>query len=622
MTLTARKPVALNSTDSILELDLRRYELRRSGRVLKLERQPMELLILLAEHPGELVTRDEIVKRLWADGIYVDTERGINNAIRKLRFALHDDPEHPRYLETVIGKGYRLLAPVKITPRSEPAAMMSAAVAASAPTSVASKPRRRLGIARTWLITIIVVVIVTGVGAGWWWRTRNPDGAYVVAVLPFKNLSSEPNSDYFSDGLTDEVIRNLSIIEGLQVRSRTSSFAFKDKPRNIAEVGRQLRANLVLEGSVLRSGTQLRIDAQLIRVSDDVPLWSGRYDRELKDIFLIQDEISRAIVNELRLKNVGGQRRYNTNLEAYELYLKARALGGLSNQYPAQLRQGIGLYQQVIAKDPNFAPAYAGLAKAYANLSISPPHFDAVFADVQMRTAAEKALQLDPLLPEAYEAMGLVYARELAWADAEKDFRHALQLNRNLSMARLDLVMNVLHPMGRFDEGALELKKTLELDPLSLQARRQMALLLLSAHRYDEALEYSRQVAALDANDFYGQQFTGRALMGKGKFSESIAIFERLGENGQQFLGYAYVKVGRRAEAKQIIARNQGWPARQAVIYAALDDNDHAFEALEQMAAMKDFRVDIYPFFPEMSSLRSDPRMKEFRRRRGLTWNP
>ena len=186
-------------------------------------------------------------------------------------------------------------------------------------------------------------------------------------MLPLKNLSAEPDSDYFVDGLTDEIIRNLAVIKGLEVRSRTSSFAFKGKPRNLRDVGQQLGVNLVVEGSIMRSGYRLRINAQLVQVAGDVPLWAERFDRELKDVFAIQDEISRAIVNKLRLTLGSGQRRYDTNLEAYELYLKARVLVGRGGSFAAQ--QAVKLFERAIARDPSFAPAYAGLADAYAAAS-------------------------------------------------------------------------------------------------------------------------------------------------------------------------------------------------------------------------------------------------------------
>jgi adenylate cyclase len=247
-----------------------------------------------------------------------------------------------------------------------------------------------------------------------WWASA----PQVIAVVPFKNLSAEPGSEYFVDGLTDEIIRNLSVIEGLEVRSRTSSFVYKDKPRNVAEIGRQLAVNLVVEGSVLRTGDRLRINAQLVRVAGDTPLWSGRFDRDLKDIFAIQDEISRSIVNELRLKLGRGQRRYNTNVEVYELYLKGRAHLGLG---PKEAEAARAVFEQVVAKDSAFAPAYAGITETWATMSLNYAGVPAEEAFAPMRSAAERALQLDPLLAEAHAAMGVVLARDREWTRSECD---------------------------------------------------------------------------------------------------------------------------------------------------------------------------------------------------------
>ena len=299
-------------------------------------------------------------------------------------------------------------------------------------------------------------------------------------MLPLKNLSAEPDSEYFVDGLTDEIIRNLAVIKGLEVRSRTSSFAFKDKPRNLRDVGEQLGVNLVVEGSIMRSGSRLRINAQLVQIAGDVPLWAERYDRELKDVFAIQDEISRAIVNKLRLTLGSGQRRYDTNLEAYELYLKARVLVGRGGSFAAQ--QAVKLFEQAIARDPSFAPAYAGLADAYAAASteipdplrptVIPPETALAF----MRPAAETALQLDPLLAEAHAAMGLLHSRERDWQKAEESFRRAIDLNPSLTAIYTNYSSSTLLPLGKLDEAERLLRAALQTDPLSLEVRRGMGV--------------------------------------------------------------------------------------------------------------------------------------------------
>jgi serine/threonine-protein kinase len=492
-----------------------------------------------------------------------------------------------------------------------------------------TKLERAGGVAarRTWpwrKVAIASVVVVLLAIAWLWLAQRKPEApAPVIAVLPFKNLSAEPESEYFVDGLTDEIIRNLAQIEGLEVRSRTSSFAFKNKQPNLREVGEQLKVNFVVDGSVLRSAEKLRINAQFIRVSDDVPLWSGHFDREPKDVFMIQDEISRSVVNELRLKLGRGKRRYDTNPETYELYLKARSLLGATVIPRPNVIKSADLFEQVIAKDPAFAPAYAGLANAYGAISIftgprAPGQPDREAAFARMRPTAERALQLDPLLAEAHAAMGRVYVRDLDWASAEKAFRRAIELNPNLTAAYVHLAYAALCPTGRFEEALQETDKAIRADPLSADPWEPRASAFLYAGRYDEAIESCRRGLALDPENFVVKQLQARALLLKGKADEAIAVLEQAGEQSKGQLGYAYAVTGRRAEAQALAAESANAPRRRAWIYAGLGDKDRVFEALEEMAARQDPGAQLYLVFPEMALLRGDPRLAALRKKFGL----
>lgn len=468
---------------------------------------------------------------------------------------------------------------------------------------------------RKWrsLAIAAALALTAGVGAAArWWTSATPK----IAVLPFKNLSAEADTEHFADGLTSEIIRNLSAIEGLEVRSLTSSFMFKSRPRNLREAGQQLRANLVLEGSVRLSSGKLRVDAQLVRVADDTPLWSNHFDREVRDVFDIQEEISRSVIDELRLKLGQGQRRYHTNLEAYELYLKASAL--VDPHAGAAVQQSIKLFEQVIAKDPTFAPAYAGFVDAWATLSINQYGAAADEADARMRPAADKALQLDPLLAEAHAAKGIVLARNREWQDSEAAFGRALALNRNLSSIRIAFAMNTLFPQGKVKDALQQLREALSRDPLPNDVRRHLVMLLVNTGRYDEAIDECQRVLATDPDDRHTRQVMARAMLHKGQTAEAIAIFEKLGDGSHHFRGYAYAVTGRRAEAEALLAQPPHHPARLVIISAGLRDKDRTFEALERMAAEKDPRVGWYITHPELAFIRDDPRMAALRRRLGI----
>jgi serine/threonine-protein kinase len=439
----------------------------------------------------------------------------------------------------------------------------------------------------------------------------SPADQPVIAVLPLKNLSAEPDSDYFVDGLTDEIIRNLGVIDGLSVRSRTSSFAFKDKPHNVRDVADQLGANLVVEGSVLRSGTKLRVNAQLIQVAGDVPLWSERFDREVKDVFAIQDEISRAIVNKLRLTLGRGQRRYDTNLEAYELYLKARALVDRRGVVNAQT--AAKLFGQVIAKDSAFAPAHAGLANAYAFMSTPNGGIPFEAAYPIMRPAAVKALQLDPLLAEAHAAMGWVYSYERDWANAEKAFQRAIELTSSLTQTYTSYSISTLEPLGKHDDALRLLQTASRHDPLSLNVQREIGRVQFSAGRYQEAIETFRRVYAIDSDFPFVRPYLARALMLAGRLSE-VPSLENTDRMEKALL---YVRTGQRAEAEKLVAVMDN-PFIEALVYAVMEDKERTFAALERVATTAPQRLGRVLMAPELAAVRGEPRVVALRKKFGL----
>ena len=476
------------------------------------------------------------------------------------------------------------------------------------PVTTASRPadipsRRRTG---RWLL-IALVALALAVTAVSWRRFLHSNAPIPIAVLPLTNVSRDPANDYFADGLTDEIIRNLSIIEGLEVRSQTSSFVFKGKPRNVREAGTQLRADYILEGSVLHDGQKLRINAQLVRVRDDFPVWSGRFDREFTDVVAIQDEISRGIVNSLRLKLNSGRRRYETSPEAYDLYLRARSLEIQSAGLRAGYNQSVGIYQEAIAKDPSFAPAYAGLAGAYAFQS-------GTFGDragelAKMRAAAEKALQLDPLLDEAYDALGMAFARDAQWEQSEKSFRRAINLQANRSESHDDFAMYLLLPLGRVDEAVRQARIAEKADPLSREVQSSLAYLLLSAGRYDEAASHCEK-----ASDRI--ECLGRVRIAQGRTGEAVQMLAAV--PNPRYFGHALARAGRREEAEKLAATVATNPFQQSLIFAGLGDKDRTFQALDRMTGQGPVRIGRALTLPELALIRGDSRVNALRKKVGL----
>jgi serine/threonine-protein kinase len=448
----------------------------------------------------------------------------------------------------------------------------------------------------------------------------------IIAVLPFENLSTEPDSGYFVDGLSDEIIRNLQVVQGLhgQVRSRASSFAFKGKQRDLRDVGEQLGANLVVEGSVLRSGNRLRVNVQLVQVAGEVRLWAEQFDRELKDIFAIQDQISRAIVETLRLTFGTGQRRYDVDIDTYLLYLKARAV--LSKRGPLDAKAAGDLFQQVVEWDSGFAPAYAGLAEAYGLVShqtLSPGAAEAALPLIQQ--AASKALELDPLLAEGHAAMGFVHAWKYDWENARKSFRRAIDVNPGLTQTYLNYWTTTLLPLQRLEEAEPLLQVAMRTDPRSGIVHHELGFLKLVAGRFEEAIADYMRARELDADLPYVDQHLGRALTFAGRWPEALSLWEtRLDPygngywkdrpGGQPWLAAAYVQAGRRADVERM-AETHDEPYRLALIHAALGNRDRTFEELNRAAETVPHRVAELLAYPEMRLLRGDPRLATLRTR-------
>jgi adenylate cyclase len=437
------------------------------------------------------------------------------------------------------------------------------------------------------------------------------------------NLNQDPANDYFADGLTSEIIRNLSIIDGLATRSEASTFALKGKPLKARDAGEQLGADYLVEGDVLRSNEQVRINVQLVRVRDDFPLWSGKYEREMKDIFSIQDEISRGIVNNLRLKLGRGRRKYETSTEAYDLYLQARALNlpfEMSNR-----RQSVPVYEQAIARDPSFAPAYAGLASVHALLS-GNTNSDIPRELEQLRAVAKKAIEIDPLSAESYDALGAAYARDGKWEQSEKSFLRAIELQPQRADSHTDFASLYLLPLGRLEEAIKQLLIAERNNPLAPEVQFWLADALADAGRDEAAIKSCEKLPA-ENTARRGCIFGAQVRLGRARevvqFYEAkqASLSSAIGKTGfGTALGCAYAHLGRREEAEKFAPFVSGGEGG-ATIFSCLGDKDRVFEILNHNSEVGPIRMGYFLLRVDRSNpglLHGDPRLVALRKKVGL----
>ena len=452
-----------------------------------------------------------------------------------------------------------------------------------------------------------------------------------IAVLPFANMSTDPENEYFCDGLAEELLNALAKIENLKVAARTSSFSFKAKNANVDEIGRALHVNSVLEGSVRKSGNRLRITVQLINATDGYHLWSERYDREMQDIFDVQDEITLAVVGALKVKLLGEERavllkRYTDSTEAYELYLKGRYYW--NRRTAENIKKAIEQFKVATDHDPNYALAYAGLADCYALLNqyAGTPLSKTV---PQAKAYAERAIAIDDQLAEPHASLGRVTELLWQWTVAEREFKRAIELNPNYATA-YHWYSLLLRTLGRFDEAAVMIKRAQEIDPLSSMIGVNVSITYQSQNDHVASIENTRKIIELDPNFSVAYEYLGLSYLKKGCNAEAIASFEKAVELSNRageallFLGYGYGVTGRHAEAIAVAKELEGKYAKKetsgrnvAAVYAGLGEKDKAFEWLE-----KDFQtkgdLQFIRWEIPFESLRDDSRFKDLLKRMGL----
>jgi TolB-like protein len=476
------------------ELDLRSAELRKNHLKIRLQEQPFQILVELLERPGQVVLREEIRNKLWPNNTVVEFDHSINAAVKRLRDALQDSAESPRYIETLARRGYRFIA-----------AMSREAEKASQP-----------GVAP---IAPTAATIVQG--ATW----QQPQQSASIAVLPFANTSGDTENEYFSDGLAEEIINELAHVPGLKVVARTSAFAFKGRQEDIRNIAHTLGVANIVEGSVRRAGTRVRITAQLIAANDGTHLWSERYDREMADIFAVQDEIAQAIAAALRVQLAGTFRQYIPRLPAYETYLKARhCLAAFTRE---SLPQSRDFYEQAIALDAGFAPAHSGLAMALVSL-VLPGITSAHIAMPLARAAAKTALDIDPASQEAHAVLGMVAALyELDWKEAERRFLLAVADEPVSPYVRWYYSFAYLLPIGRTQESVRECIRGMEDDPLNFIGGFHYAGALLAAGNTDAGEAYLRQLHELHLSLYQPYYLLALSQAVQEKYKEALAVAER-----------------------------------------------------------------------------------------------
>jgi TolB-like protein/DNA-binding winged helix-turn-helix (wHTH) protein/Tfp pilus assembly protein PilF len=623
------------------EVDLRAGELRKHGIRIRLQAQPFQILEMLVEHPGELVTREELKGKLWAADGFGDFDHGLNKAINKIREALGDSAPNPRYVETVARRGYRFIADV--TTVGEPVSTVESGLADLSEAkdqnqvepAAASEPRTGRLKAFGWKTIGGLVLVILALLFLWksQWTNRQAADIRSLAVLPLENLSGDLSQEYFADGMTDELITALGTISGLRVISRSSVMLYKHVRKPLPQIARELKVDAVMEGAVVRSGEQVRITAQLIRGVTDEHLWSHSYEGDVRDTLQLQDKVARSIADQIRINVTSHEQALLNaarivNPDAHDAYLKGRYFWNKRTEQG--LKRAIDYFDQAIAIDPNYAQAYSGLADSYALLGdweygvLAPNE-----AFPKAKAAATKALELDGNLGEAHAS--LAFCLDLFdwdWESAEAQFKQAIVRNASYATAHQWYAWHLL-VTGRNKEAITELTKAEALDPLSLIISADIADALLIAHKYDESMQQSRKTIEMDPSFAMAHYQLGQACAQIHKYNEAILELQQaiaLSRSNRictSQLAYVYALSGRRSKATEILEdlknrSEQGYSdaADIALIYAGLNEKDHAFTWLEK-AYQDRFNPSVLSR-PAFDTLRSDPRFQRLLRRVGL----
>lgn len=624
-------------------LDPNAGELRKAGFRIKLQPQPFKVLSILASRPGEAVTREEIQQQVWGSETFVDFERGLNVCVQQIRAALGDDPDTPRFLETLPKRGYRFLASVERVEGTDTAARSIRYAQGADRTSVAASrdSGARKSVGRKALIVFAVAGALLlasyfGGGRSWILARRAVGPIRSIAVLPFDNYSGDPEQQYFTDGMTEALTAEMGKIHGLRVPSRTSVMLYKREKKPLQQIARELNVDALVEGSVIRSGDRVGVTVQLLDGARDQHLWGESYERDSSDVITLEHDLARTIAEKLKLNlSAGDQLRWNSpekvNPEAYAAYLHGRFYW--SKRSIEDFYKSIEYYEQAIAQAPNYAPAYAGLADAYALLGSSPN--DALPPNEAMpkaKAAAQKAVQLDDGLAEAHASLAYVsMVYDWDWSTAEKQFHRAIDLNPNYATAH-EWYAELLEARGRQSEALEEMKRARDADPLLVLMHTAVAETLYYSRHYDEVIAQCRQTLELDPSYALAHFHLGRAYLAKGMYPEAIAEYRKaeasLGETPAMVMaiGYAEAKAGNPAPARRALdqlkeqSRSRYVPALySAALYTSLGDSKDGIALLEKASDEHSDYLIFLNVDPMADSLRAIPSFQALLRQIGLT---
>jgi TolB-like protein len=569
----------------VFDLDLRSGELRKQGRRVRLEGQPVQVLIKLLEKPGELITREDLRKELWPADTFVNFEQSLNAAVKRLRHALGDIPANPRFIETLARRGYRFIAPVS-------SAATETAMAIPRPSAVES-----------------------------------------LAVLPFVNTDTDPETEYLADGITESIINHVSRLASVRVMARSTVFRYKDKTLDPRAVGRKLNVEAVLLGRVQQRGDALLVGAELVDVQNGWQLWGEQYNRKLADIFSVEEEMSREISEKLRARLSGADRsllakRYTESTEAYQDYLKGRF--HLNRLTEDGLTKGIEYFERAIQTDPNYALAYTGLADSFGLLGFMGL---ARTADVmpKAKEAARRAISIDGSLAEAHASLAGVYKNyDWDWAGAEREYTKALELDPRFANGHR-MYASYLAALGRTEQSLRASRLALELDPFSLPIRAEVAYNLYMGRDYERALEEAVRTLDLEPQFAPAQSILACIYQQLGRFDESITAMERArGLSGGHpatlaALVHILLSAGRAHEAHELLEKLEDLSRRQhvspfwiALAYAGAGEISVALDELYKAYEQHDVILVWLGTEPRLDSLRQEPRFTELLRRIGL----